>query len=91
MSFLRIRRFWKSVPARLQGVHVDPTEDFAWLSTKAAHPVNDSLEASIKAARGIPKPRVERKTPKSQFLEKLEAQRHPAEPKAPVDFEKLPT
>jgi hypothetical protein len=61
MSFTtRFRDFWRS---RLDPSYIEPREAITTLSTQASFPVNDALEARIRAARGVlpPKPEVKRK------------------------------
>lgn len=53
-----MKRFLRSVPARLYGTHIDQGEQFTSLSTKAHFLPNEILEARIAAARDLIGPHV---------------------------------
>lgn len=74
MSFLRVRRWLKGLPAKLNGSAVDVgSEHVTRLSSCAPFPADTKLADRITSARRIEKPKVKRKTPESPYLQKLRA------------------
>ena len=81
--YLRIKKFFRTIPSRFIGTHVDEGEQITRLNSKAHFMPNELLEARIRAARDLIGHDVEVKSDRKKIEENPDTWQ-------PVDYDRLP-